>query len=91
MGVSPWHYWSDSPPIPHDSIAFDSSTHCSHGEPSVKYRGLFINDELPVLWNWARDQFDIPSHEPPFQVGMYEKVFEFVLRMKGNYFWPASE
>lgn len=44
-----------------------------------------------MLWNWARKTFGIPSSEPPFQVGIYEKVFEFVLRMKGNYFWPASE
>jgi hypothetical protein len=43
-----------------------------------------------VLWNWAKEHFKM-GDKPPFQVGMYEKVFELLLRMRGNYLWPASE
>jgi hypothetical protein len=91
LGISPLHYWADVPPKQHPILAFDSSKVCSHGEPTVKYRGLFINDELPVLWNWARKEFDIWGDEAPFQVGMYEKVYELLLRMRANYLWPASK
>ncbi len=55
----------------------------------MKYRGFFLNDEQPVLWNWAKDHFKM-GDRPPFQVEMYEKVFELLLRLKGNYLWPAS-
>lgn len=73
-----------------DTIAFDSTQICAHGEPTVKYRGVFINDELPVLWNWARDTYNISYPESPIQVGLYERIFESTLRMKGNFMWPAS-
>ena len=89
MGVSPWYWWDDVPTPRQDTIAFDSSKVCSHGEPSIKYRGLFINDELPALWNWARDFFEIPLPQCPFQAGMYERVFELLLRLRANYVWPA--
>jgi len=89
MGVSPWYWWADVPVTPQHTIAFDRSKVCSHAEPSIKYRGLFINDELPVLWNWAHDTFGIPAVERPFQVGMYARVFELLLRLKANYMWPA--
>ena len=91
MGVSPWYWWDDVPTAKHDTIAFDPSKVCSHGEPTIKYRGLFINDELPALWNWARDYFEIPLPQCPFQVGMYERIFELLLRLRANYLWPASE
>ncbi len=90
MGVSPWYWWADVPAVPRSTIAFDPTKICSHGEPTVKYRGLFINDELPVLWNWARETFEVPLPQTPFQVGMYERVFELLLRLKANYMWPAS-
>eukprot|EP00903_Cladosiphon_okamuranus_P000173 g173.t1 len=51
--------------------------------PSVKYRGIFINDEAPALRNWASEQFGGFNHQ------FYEKVFELILRNKGNYLWPA--
>ncbi|ORY34591.1 hypothetical protein BCR39DRAFT_116958 [Naematelia encephala] len=89
MGVSPWYWWADVPTHSHPIVAFDASKICSHGEPTIKYRGLFINDELPVLFNWAHEKFGIPANEPPFQVGMYEKVFELLLRLRANYMWPA--
>ncbi|ORX37574.1 hypothetical protein BD324DRAFT_622478 [Kockovaella imperatae] len=89
MGISPWYWWDDVPTLKHETIAFDSSKICSHGEPTIKYRGLFLNDELPALWNWARDYFEIPLPQCPFQVGMYERVFELLLRLRANYLWPA--
>ena len=52
-------------------------------EPSVKYRGFFINDEWPCFGNWTF------SHFGGFTAEMYDKVFEYLLRMKGNYLWPA--
>ena len=90
MGISPWYWWADVPVRPRSSISFPSSESYSHGSPTVKYRGFFLNDEQPVLWNWAKEHFKMRD-KPPFQVNMYEKVFELLLRLKGNYTWPASE
>jgi hypothetical protein len=78
------------PVTPRSTIAFPVQTSYYHGPPAVKYRGLFLNDEQPVLWNWAKEHFDTRDG-PPFQVGLYEKVFELLLRLKGNYVWPASK
>jgi hypothetical protein len=89
MGVSPWYWWADVPVKSHNIVAFPRDKVLQHGEPTVKYRG-FLNDEQPVLWNWAKEHFKM-GDKPPFQVGMYEKVFELLLRMRGNYLWPASE
>jgi len=88
MGVSPWYWWADVPVTHRDSVYL--TRNLSHGEPTVKYRGFFLNDEQPVLWNWAYEHFKIPKDQPPFQTGMYEKVFELLLRLKGNHMWPAS-
>ncbi|MCD8075062.1 MAG: glycosyl hydrolase 115 family protein [Lachnospiraceae bacterium] len=52
-------------------------------EPSVKYRGFFINDEWPCFGSWTF------SHYKGFTAEMYDKIFEYLLRMKGNYLWPA--
>jgi len=90
MGVSPWYWWSDVPAKTRSIISFPFTATYFHGPPAVKYRGLFLNDEQPVLWKWARDHFKT-GDGPPFQVGLYEKVFELLLRLKGNYAWPASE
>lgn len=43
------------------------------------------------MWNWAKDFFDIQYPESPFQVGLYSRMFETILRMKGNFMWPASK
>lgn len=88
--MSPWYWWADVPIKKHDVVAIPRDAVHSHGAPTVKYRGFFFNDEQPVLWNWARDHFNM-GDKPPFQVGMYEKAFELLLRLKGNYMWPASE
>ena len=52
-------------------------------EPSVRYRGFFINDEWPCFGNWTSDHFG------GFNADAYEHVFELLLRLKGNYLWPA--
>lgn len=89
MGVSPFHWWADVPIRSHSVIGVPRDTACGHGEPSVKYRGFFINDEAPVLVNWLRHAFNVSVDDPQFGTWFYEPLFELCLRLKGNYFWPA--
>jgi hypothetical protein len=91
MGVSPFHYWADVPVRKHDTIAFTADKHLTHGEPTVKYRGLFINDEHPAMYGWASEKWKVPYGEPALVTNMYEPWFEMMLRLKANYFWPASK
>jgi len=82
IGVSPWYWWADAPVKKRDELFIQKGRFVSNG-PSVKYRGIFINDEAPALRNWAKEKFGDFNHE------FYEKVFELILRNKGNYLWPA--
>ncbi|WP_348825094.1 glycosyl hydrolase 115 family protein [Flavobacterium aestuarii] len=82
IGVSPWYYWADVPITHHDNIYFKSGIY-TDGEPAVKYRGIFLNDEAPALSGWAKETFG------GFNSQFYEKVFELMLRLKANYIWPA--
>lgn len=91
MGVSPFHFWADVPVRQHPSIAYTSSETLAHGEPTVKYRGLFINDEHPALWSWAAKRYKVRWGEPALLPDLYEMWFDMMLRLKANYFWPASE
>lgn len=91
MGVSPFHYWADVPIRHQSTIAFDSTSTLSHGPPTVKYRGLFINDEHPAMWTWAANKWNTKQGEGALTTLVYQPWFEMMLRLKGNYFWPASE
>ncbi|WP_289665506.1 glycosyl hydrolase 115 family protein [Flavobacterium panacagri] len=82
IGVSPWYYWADVPVKKQSELHVLPGIH-SQGEPKVKYRGIFINDEAPALSGWAFEKFG------GFNSKFYDKVFELILRMKGNYLWPA--
>ena len=84
IGVSPWYYWADVPVEKHEHIWLTPGTY-TDGEPAVKYRGIFLNDEAPCLTSWVKNTFgtDFGGHE------FYEKVFELILRLKGNFLWPA--
>ncbi|MEG1238052.1 MAG: glycosyl hydrolase 115 family protein [Flavobacterium sp.] len=82
IGVSPWYYWADVPIEKQSELHVLPGIH-SQGEPKVKYRGIFINDEAPALSGWAFEKFG------GFNSKFYDKVFELILRMKGNYLWPA--
>lgn len=52
IGVSPWYYWADSPPRKAKNL-FVTKAKKVQGPPSVKYRGIFLNDEQPALTNWV--------------------------------------
>ena len=52
MGVSPWYWWADVPAKKHSGIYIKTGRYVL-GEPKVKYRGIFLNDEEPALGRWA--------------------------------------
>ena len=83
MGVTPLCYWGDVEPVKKDALVIGKDIEIISKEPSVRYRGFFINDEWPCFGNW------VCSHFGDFNADAYEHVFEFLLRMKGNYLWPA--
>lgn len=83
-GVSPWVYWGDVYPAKQPQLIFTKEQiEYTSKEPSIRYRGFFMNDEWPSLGSWSRD------HCGGFNEKMYEKVFELLLRLKANYLWPA--
>ncbi len=82
IGVSPWTWWADVPVQQKNELYVLPGRH-SAGEPVVKYRGIFLNDEEPSLGRWAVDNYG------GFTSGFYEKLFELMLRLKANYLWPA--
>ena len=89
MGVSPWVYWADVTPEKKDTISFQSGDlSFTSKEPSVKYRGIFLNDEEPALGSWANNFFK-EKKGGKFNEYFYEHVFQLILRLKGNYLWPA--
>lgn len=83
IGVSPMCYWGDADPCKQKELVLQKDIERTSKEPSVKYRGFFINDEWPCFGNWTFGHFN------GFTAEMYDKVFEFLLRMKGNFLWPA--
>src|SRR5690606_12188235 len=82
MGVSPWYYWADVPVKKNENVYALPGRHVINS-PAVKYRGIFLNDEAPALSGWSKKEFGGFNHQ------FYEKVFELILRLKGNYLWPA--
>ncbi len=82
MGVSPWYWWADVPAKKKSEVYIGPEPYRSTG-PSVKYRGIFLNDEAPALSGWTKEKFGGFNHS------MYEHVFELLLRLKANYLWPA--
>ncbi len=97
MGVSPWYWWADVP-VRHKEALFVKPGRYQQGPPSVKYRGIFLNDEAPDLSGWVTEKYGtVPvSTIPPIPPGVanynhafYKRIFEVILRLKGNYLWPA--
>jgi hypothetical protein len=82
IGVSPWYWWADVPVAKHPAVSVAPGRFIEAG-PVVKYRGIFLNDEAPALTGWAKEKFGGFNH------AFYEHVFELLLRLRGNYLWPA--
>ncbi|MFO1514428.1 MAG: glycosyl hydrolase 115 family protein [Verrucomicrobiota bacterium] len=82
LGVSPWYWWADVPVKKHETLFVQAGRHVL-GPPAVKYRGIFLNDEAPALQGWAREKFGGLNHK------CYTNIFELILRLKGNFLWPA--
>jgi len=83
IGVSPLHFWGDIEPARRKDLKIEKDIETVSKEPSVKYRGFFINDEWPCFGTWTC------GHFKGFTSEMYDHVFELLLRLKGNYLWPA--
>lgn len=85
IGVSPWNWWADVP-VPHCDKLFVKADYISD-TPSVKYRGIFINDEDWGMKPWAAKNFEKELGD----IGpkTYAKVCELILRLKGNMLAPA--
>jgi len=96
-GVSPWYWWADVPVRKSNELYVIPGRHV-WGEPSVKYRGIFLNDEYPALTRWVAYKYGnvTQSANPPVPMGVanygsefYKRIFEVLLRLKANYLWPA--
>ncbi len=83
IGVSPLCYWGDAEPEHRADLSWPEDDPFVSTEPSVRYRGLFINDEWPCFGSWCMSHFGGVNAE------MYDHVFELLLRLKANYLWPA--
>jgi Glycosyl hydrolase family 115 len=92
IGVSPWYWWADVVPDRREALYVRRGRYL-RGEPSVKYRGIFLNDEKPNLDYWVRKHYGerpVPgATSANFNSAFYARIFEVILRLKGNYLWPA--
>ena len=87
IGVSPWYWWADVVPQQRKSLYVQRGRFVQK-EPSVQYRGIFINDERFGGWaRWAEQTYDRETGKVGPKV--YRQVFELLLRLGGNYLWPA--
>lgn len=87
IGVHPWYWWLDIPVEFNENPVFELHSPITSKEPSVKYRGIFLNDEDYALLPWARSIMDIEYGT----IGprTYERVCELLLRLNANLLYPA--
>lgn len=83
IGISPWYFWADVPPKKDRHFSFPED-YFKVDWPSVPYRGIFLNDE-EELEAWAKKHTGDDTIGPE----TYRKIYELILRLKGNYIWPA--
>ena len=84
IGISPWVWWADVLPEQKEEVILPGEE-CNliSKEPSIKYRGIFLNDEAPSLSTWTKKRYDGRNEY------FYKQVFELLLRLKANYLWPS--
>lgn len=88
IGVSPWYWWADVPARRQSSVYALPVTKYQKS-PSVKYRGIFLNDEQPALTNWVNENYPKGKYGPGYNADFYSKVFELLLRLRANLLWPT--
>lgn len=84
LGVSPWYDWADAPVVHRSDISISRGNYTA-GEPAVRYRGIFLNDEAPCLTSWVKNTYGTDYGDHRF----YSRVGELILRLRGNFLWPA--
>ncbi len=84
IGVSPWYWWADVPVERKTDLSIVRGNYTA-GEPAVRYRGIFLNDEAPCLTGWVKHTYGTNFGDHRF----YSRVFELILRLRGNFLWPA--
>ncbi len=87
-GVSPWVWWGDLVPEHKERLCINDDYHFSH-QASVRYRGIFLNDEDWSLRPWACQTYDSIVGKGTISANIYKKVFQLLLRLRGNTIWPA--
>lgn len=86
IGVSPWYWWADVPVKKHTTLCLYAPATLSKS-PSVKYRGIFLNDEDWGLTPWASKNFE--KERGNIGPKTYAKICELLLRLKANHLAPA--
>jgi len=88
MGVSPWEWWADSPIATKDKLTLKNGFRTIQS-PSVKHRGIFINDEDWGLTPWSYKNFEPSNIKGAIGPKTHARIFELLLRLRANTFWPA--
>ncbi|MBE7558911.1 glycosyl hydrolase 115 family protein [bacterium] len=85
LGVDPWYFWTDHEPAFKGTVEVPEELSLRFGPPTFEYRGWFINDE-DLFSAFCPD----PMRENVFSLEMYDRIFETVLRLRGNMAVPAT-
>lgn len=88
IGVSPWEWWADATPKPCNEFRLLASYE-NMQQPAVEYRGIFINDEDWGLTPWSYLNYEPSSVKGQIGPKTHERIFELLLRLRANTFWPA--
>ncbi|MFD1768659.1 glycosyl hydrolase 115 family protein [Sphingobacterium suaedae] len=88
MGVSPWEWWADATIAPKTSLKLPNGYRIQK-HPSVKHRGIFINDEDWGLMPWSSTTYEPSNRKGQIGPKTYSRVFELLLRLRANTLWPA--
>ena len=86
-GVSPWIWWGDVVPEKKQRLALDDDFE-TRQQPSVEYRGIFLNDEDWSLRPWSHKNFE-PAPKGHIGPKTYKKIFQLLLRLRANAIWPG--
>ena len=88
IGVSPWCWWADATPDKKKTLTLPEG-YTNMQQPSVQYRGIFLNDEDWGLLPWSSKNFEQTSVKGQIGPKTYAKIFELLLRLRANTIWPA--